>query len=103
MKISKSAALALICFSFTACGKTIVKTQTVEVKVPVYKKMPAELLREEPAPKRPRNDCEDAQRRPTICNKDMADWLWSYDGALKAINARMRELQGLQPKEGAKP
>lgn len=90
--------------SLAACqAGPIVRTEVVEKPVLVYKPMPAELLREESAPKRPRNDCTDTQNRPTICNRDMADWLWSYDGALKAINARMRELQGLQPKEGEKP
>lgn len=57
----------------------------------------AELTVAEPKPARPALSCTDADRRPTICNRDMADWLNAYDRALDSINRRMAEIRGLQP------
>lgn len=71
----------------------------VEIPVEVVKPLPEALTRQEPKPPRPPLNCRDANGTMTLCNRQMADWLNAYDAALDRINARVRELQGLQPEE----
>ncbi len=67
-----------------------VRTETVEVEVPVNVPVPAELTREVPAPVLP--------ERAT--NGDLADYTDALRASLKAANAKLREIAGLQPKAG---
>lgn len=82
-----------------ACREGAVRTRVVEVKVPVQVALDARLTALEPVPPRPLDRCVDAKGRPTICNRDHADWTNAYDAALARINARMAEIAGLQPRE----
>ena len=75
-----------------------VKTQIVEVPVETQVTLDPALTAQEPEPARPADRCVDAQARPTICNKDLIDWLNAYAAALRRINGRMLEIFGLQPK-----
>lgn len=72
------------------------RTETVEVEKLVYKPLEKRLTATEPKPARPPNNCV-VDGVPTLCNKELADWLLQYDAALTRINARMFEIDGLQP------
>jgi hypothetical protein len=74
----------------------VVETRTVEVPTPVYKALSPKLTALEPVPPRPALNCV-VDGKPTLCNRDLADWLLQYDAALARINARMLQVQGLQP------
>jgi hypothetical protein len=85
---------ALPAFLILSCGacatKPSVRTETVEVKVPVYVPVPAELTREVAAPVLP----------AAATNGDLADYADALRAALNAANAKLREIAGLQPKAG---
>lgn len=83
--------------SLAACREGAVRTETVEVKVPVYVALDPRLTALEPLPARPQDRCVDTLGRATICNRDHAEWTNAYDAALRRINARMAEIAGLQP------
>lgn len=85
----------------TSCRETVgpVRTEIVEVPVEVVKPVPAALIAQEPKPPRPPLNCRDANGALTLCNRQVVDWLLAYDAALDRINARVRELQGLQPEQ----
>lgn len=75
-----------------------VKVQPVEVPVEVMVPIRSELTAKVPKPSRPPNRCRDAKGRPTLCNRDLADWLNAYDAALDKANGKLHEILGLQPK-----
>ena len=78
-----------------------IQYRTLEKPVPVQVRLDPRLTAVEPAPPRPALRCTDANGTATLCNRDLADWLNAYDAALARINARMREIIGLQPREAA--
>lgn len=74
------------------------KTRIVEVKVPVRVPLDRDLTRTEGKPARPPANCV-ADGVPTLCNRELADWLLQYDAALDRVNARVLKIESLQPKE----
>ncbi len=92
-------ALALVVvFALAGCATrpVPVKVQIKEVPVEVIVPIPAQLTAPVPAPARPANRCTDDQKRPTLCNRDLGDWLIQYDGALGKANSKLRAIMGLQ-------
>lgn len=100
MGAARTAASLVALIVMAACGPIVrpTKTKLVEVPVETQVALDPKLTAQEPHPARPPNRCVDAKGRPTICNRDAADWLNAYAAALDRINARMREILGLQPK-----
>lgn len=84
-------ALAFLGLSLTACAGNATKPEAVEVRVPVYVKLPAELT--EPV-------SEPALRDGPVTNADLADWADALREALRHANGKLRRIEALQPKEG---
>lgn len=92
--------MASILLWLPGCQREVVRTETIEVPKLVYKPLDptGKLTAQEPTPVRPPNNCVVAGV-PTLCNKELGDWLLQYDAALTRINARMFEIDKLQPKD----
>lgn len=81
-------ALAFLGLSLTACAGNV-KPEAVEVRVPVYVRLPAELT--EPV-------SEPALRDGPVTNADLADWADALREALRHANGKLRRIEALQPK-----
>lgn len=82
---------AFLLLSLTACGtKPAVRTQLVEVQVPVYVPVPDELTEPEPEPVLPAD--------PT--NADLADYADALRAWGRAAYGKLRRIRGLQPQGG---
>ena len=89
----------MLALLLTSCASSpAVRTEIVEVPVEVTVPLDAQLTRPEAAPVRPPLRCRDAEGRPTLCNRDLVNWLNAYDRALAALNDRMARISALQPK-----
>jgi hypothetical protein len=88
----------ILAFLLTSCGASRpVRTELVEVPVEVRVALPPELTAPEPRPARPPLKCRDAAGKATLCERDLVNWLNSYDAALARINDRVARILGLQP------
>lgn len=67
------------------------KPEAVEVRVPMYVRLPAELV--EPV-------TEPALKDGPVTNADLADWADSLREALRHANGKLSRVRALQPKEG---
>lgn len=67
------------------------KPEAVEVRVPVYVRLPAELTEPVAVP---------ALKPGPVTNADLADWADALREALQHANAKLRRIRALQPKEG---
>jgi hypothetical protein len=68
-----------------------VKPEAVEVRVPVYVRLPPEMTAQVPEP---------LLKDGPVINEDLADWGDALKVALRVANSRLREIEALQPKEG---
>lgn len=88
---------ALLCLvlSLTACKtcEPIVRTETIEVKVPTYVALRADLMRVEPEPVKPSG---------TITNADLVDDRDAWRAWGRGLAEQLRKIAELQPK-GAVP
>jgi len=94
--------LAGLLLSLTACSgqRQIVRTETVEVKVPVYVPLPGALTALDAEPPPPPRRCTDPQAGlPTVCNKDAADYLEAVRAWGRAGWGRVADIGKLQPAE----
>lgn len=82
-----AACLFLLAFLPACASKPTTRTETVEIRVPVYVPVPVELTAEVAEPV--------LAAEPT--NADLADWVDALKAALREANARLREVAGLQP------
>ena len=90
--LQRGLVLASLTLSLTACaGKNPVKPEAVEVRVPVYVRLPAELT--EPV-------SEPALPTGPVTNADLADWADALREALRHANGKLARVRALQPKEG---
>lgn len=92
--------LALTLASLPACQNAKpapVKTRIVEVPVEVVVPVPRELTQHAAKPTRPANRCKDAKGRATICNRDLAEWLNSYDALVDGLFGKLDAIWRLQP------
>lgn len=94
--------LACLLLSLTSCsGQPIVRTETVEVPVPVLTPLDPDLTAQIPEPAPPPRACVDpVAKRATVCNPDLADYVdavraWGRSGYAKL--ARILELQPEPP------
>jgi hypothetical protein len=79
---------ACLLLSLPGCAtKPSVRVETVEVKVPVYVPLPAELTATVREPVLPAD----------ATNGQLADYADALRAALNAANAKLREVAGLQP------
>lgn len=86
-KLLLGGALACPIALLPACAtKPIVRTETVEVKVPVIVPVPAELTRPAREPKLPDGE---------ITNEDMAEFAEQLKAALRDANSRLRKIAEL--------
>jgi len=69
-----------------------VKPETVEVRVPVYVRLPAELTEPVAVP---------GLKAGPITNADLADWADALREALQHANGKLARVRVLQPQEGA--
>jgi hypothetical protein len=65
-----------------------VKPEAVEVRVPVYVRLPAELTAQVPEP---------LLKSGPVTNEDLADWADALKAALREANRKLRAIEGLQP------
>ena len=86
------AAFVFFLFSLSGCASKPVKPQAVEVRVPVYVRLPAELT--EPV-------AEPALAAGPVTNADLADWADALREALRHANGKLARVRALQPQEGA--
>lgn len=64
------------------------KPEAVEVRVPVYVRLPAELTAQVPEP---------LLKSGPVTNEDLADWADALKAALREANRKLRAIEGLQP------
>jgi hypothetical protein len=83
--------LACLTLSLAACASKPVKPEAVEVRVPVYVRLPPEMTAQVPEP---------MLKDGPVTNEDLADWGDALKAALKTANGQLRKIEGLQP--GAK-
>jgi type IV pilus biogenesis protein CpaD/CtpE len=83
--------LACLTLSLAACASKPVKPEAVEVRVPVYVRLPAELT--EPV-------TEPVLKAGPVTNADLADWADALREALQHANGKLARIRALQPKEG---
>lgn len=88
------AALLCLAGSLTACKtcEPIVRTETVEVKVPVLVALDPKLTAVEAEPKLPTG---------RITNADLVDDRDAWRAWGRGLAGKLREIEGLQPKDGA--
>ena len=86
--LARGLLLASLTLSLTACAGKAVKPEAVEVRVPVYVKLPAELT--EPV-------TEPSLRAGPVTNADLADWADALREALRNANGKLRRIEALQP------
>lgn len=81
--------LAFPTLLLTACASNApVKPEPVEINVPVYVALPAELTAQVPEPMLPSGP---------VTNADLAEWADALKAALQTANRRLRMIEGLQP------
>jgi len=68
-----------------------VKPEAVEVRVPVYVRLPAELTEPVTEPGLPAGP---------VTNADLADWADALREALRHANGKLARVRALQPQEG---
>lgn len=90
--LPRGLALAFLTLSLAACASKPAKPVPVEVRVPVYVRLPAELT--EPV-------TEPALPAGPVTNADLADWADALREALRHANGKLARVRALQPKEGA--
>lgn len=89
----RGAALACLLASLTSCaGKTVVRTETVEVKVPVTVPVEARLTKVPPEPKVPAG---------TLINDDLVEAIKALQAWGRGLAKQLGEIAGLVPAEGA--
>lgn len=71
----------------TACGTPFVRTETVEVQVPVYVPLPSALLQK----------CETPVMPGSLTVADLMEYVLDLSSALESCNAQMGEIRELQP------
>lgn len=84
------AALACLLGSSQGCAtKPVVRTETVEVKVPVLVRVPAELTRVDAEPRLPAGE---------ITNDALADFVEQLRAWGRGLAGKLRKVEALQPK-----
>lgn len=83
--------LACLTLSLAACASKPVKPEAVEVRVPVYVRLPAELTEPVTVP---------ALKPGPVTNADLADWADALREALQHANGKLARVRALQPQEG---
>jgi hypothetical protein len=68
-----------------------VKPEAVEVRVPVYVRLPPEMTAQVPEP---------LLKDGPVTNEDLADWGDALKAALRTANGQLREIEARQPQEG---
>jgi hypothetical protein len=100
--------VCLLAFLPACASKPTTRTETVEIRVPVYVPVPAELTREVAEPKLPadmpaywreysKGSCPREAASGPVLNCAFVDWADALRAALRAANGKLRELAGLQP------
>ena len=86
--LRRGAALACLLVSLTSCAnKPIVRTETVEVKMPVIVEVPRELTRTAPEPQLPAD----------ATNDDLADYVDALKAWGRGMVKQLQEIAGLAP------
>ena len=83
-----------------SCGATkpaLVRTETVEVKVPVYVALDEKLLVVAPEPATPPLNCLDSKNRKTVCHKDEANYIDAIRAWGRALAGQVDAIKDLQP------
>jgi len=65
--------------------------------VPAYVSVPKPLLTVAAEPAAPPRNCRDADRNPTVCNKDLATQFDAYRAWGRGLAAQLQKIGGLQP------
>ena len=89
--------MALCASTFlTACKPELVRrTEIIDKPVRQYVLMPERMTREVPAPAKPQPECVQ-KGRPTLCNKQLADWIDQWRLNLGIANDQLREIRDLE-------
>ena len=92
--------LACLLLSLTSCSRTpIVRTETVEVPVPVLVPLKPDLTAQVPEPAYPPRRCVDpVNGRATVCNGDVADYIDALRAWGRGGFSKLRAILELQPK-----
>lgn len=73
------------------------RTETVEVQVPVLVALDPRLTATPPEPPAPPARCRDAAGRTTVCHKDEADWIDALRAWGRGLYNQLVEIRELQP------
>lgn len=96
--------LLLLCAALflTGCntGKVVTRTEMVEVPRRQYVDLPPELTADVPEPAKPSPACV-VDGKPTLCNKQLLDWIDALRAALGLSNDGRRVIRELQAKAKA--
>lgn len=75
----------------------ITKTQFVDRTVETQVALDPRLTRPAALPPIPAFRCEDKQRRPSVCNEDMLEYLEAYRKVAKDSVGQVKAIRALQP------
>lgn len=95
--------MACLLMSLMACGRELVRTETVEVEVPAVQPLDPVLttVAAEPAP--PPRHCRDASGRATVCNRHLVDAYEAVRAWGRGLADQVRKIAGLQPPKEPSP
>lgn len=79
--------MCLLAFLSACASKGTTRTETVEIRVPVYVPVPGQLTEQVAEP----------VLAADATNADLADWADALKAALRQANGKLREVAGLQP------
>lgn len=88
-----------------ACGATqpIVRTEVVEVRVPVYVPLDPALTADLPEPAPPAWRCQDGAGRPSVCNRDHVNYTEALRTWGRKLRAKLERVRELQPPPAERP
>lgn len=94
-------ACLLLCSVGCASKAPILRTDTVEVQVPVFVALPESLTEIQPEPPAPMPACTDAETgEATLCNEQFVEWFESVRAWGRVMAGQLIEIRGRQPGAG---
>ena len=90
--------LCLLLWLTASCAKPLVRTETVEVQVPVVVALDPALTTPAPEPALPRRACTDpANGKATLCNGTLPDYVDALRAWGRGLEAQLAAILALQP------
>jgi hypothetical protein len=82
-----------------ACGqdRTVVKTEYVDRVVETQKTLDPKLTHHDAEPAGPAQKCKDAEAKPTVCGRDLANYIDDLRAWGRGMAKQLDAILGLQP------